>query len=173
MTIKEVLTSLLPAEAYAPSAPIVARHIDAEANLFSEVASSLERLHGAMHPVTAVHDIESWEQLFAIAPLPGSTTQQRIQAIQTKQAEVGGLSRKYFIQMARAAGYAITILEPLPFEVGIGRCGEALFQEEVRYVWQVQIDQRPEGATKASDEALRATFLDLKAAHTYCEFLLA
>lgn len=171
MTIKDVLTSMLPAEAYATNGPVITRHIEAEANLFRGVASLLERLHGAMHPVTAALDIEAWERLFAITPSPDSNTQQRIQAVQTKQAEVGGLSRAYFVQLARAAGYAITILEPSPFEVGLGRCGEALFQEEVRYVWQVQINQRPEGATEASDEALRATFLDLKAAHTYCEFL--
>ncbi|WP_052697998.1 putative phage tail protein [Luteibacter yeojuensis] len=171
MIINDVLKSLLPLGAYSANGPNISRHILAEAELFAELSAVLGRLHGALHPKTAVHDLEEWERLYAITPSPGSSLQQRSQAISSKQAEVGGLSKDYFKRLARAAGYAITILEPAPFEVGRCRCGDALYREEIRFVWQVHIDERPIGSTLASDEALEATFKDLKAAHTYCQFI--
>lgn len=171
MIITDVLRGLLPAEAYSPNATVVARFLEAEARLFTEIGAALDRVHGAMYPDSATQDIDAWERLYSLVPMPGMSFQQRAQAVRSKQAEVGGLSKDYFKQLARAAGYKVTILEPSPFEVGISRCGDALYQEEIRYVWQVHVDGRPGDATHASDEALRATFVDLKAAHTYCQFM--
>jgi uncharacterized protein YmfQ (DUF2313 family) len=170
VNIVDALRGTLPPVAYAPNEANLSRHIAAEAKIFESISVLLDRIHASLHPDTAIRDIAAWEHLYGLIARPDASSQQRIQAVQSKQAELGGLSKPYFEQLARAAGYAITILEPAPFEVGRSRCGEALYTDAIRFVWVVVVEERPAGATPSSDALLEATFHDLKAAHTFCQF---
>ena len=49
----------------------------------------------------------------------------------------GGQSRQYYIDVAWAVGFTITITEFEPFRVGSGRAGDYLAGEEWLFYWRV------------------------------------
>lgn len=117
------------------------------------------------------YSLSDWEHVLALMPPPNATPQERVQAVLAKLGELGGLSIPYFVRLAAAAGYAVTITEPKPWRVGHSHVDEPLYRQDVLFVWQVHIDRRPPSATPVTDAALEATFNNLKPAHTFCQFL--
>ena len=142
------LTSLLPRGA--------AWSRDADARLASLVAAlaavwewvarrDADLLEGEAFPGTAVALLPEWE---ATAGLPdpctpaGATIRERQQAVEARFAARGGQSRAYFIGLAAALGYEITIDEWSPFECGISECGNPWWEIGSplgRYVWKVTV----------------------------------
>jgi uncharacterized protein YmfQ (DUF2313 family) len=57
-----------------------------------------------------------------------------------KMTLVGAQSRQYFIGLAEAAGYHITITEFLPYMTGVSRCGDSRWYntgDTTHYLWQL------------------------------------
>lgn len=171
MSIAELLRSLLPPVAYDPHAPTVGAGLDADAAALQLAIDGAARVDAAMSPSTAGVDIGEWERLLGLLPLPDAAQADRVAAVLAKLGELGGLSIPYFIRLAASAGYIVSITEPRAFRAGVGRCGDRLYPEDIVFLWQVRIDQRPAGASAAMDAALQQTFDDLKPAHTLCQFV--
>jgi len=74
--------------------------------------------------------------------LPDSCTDQvdtlaeRRDALHSKLISVGGQSRQYFISLAQALGYSITISEFRSFVAGGGAAGGALTNSQWSHAWQ-------------------------------------
>lgn len=109
---------------------VTCARIDANAVLLSEEA----------FPDTTTILLPNWER---VAGLPDDCSQlgetyevRRLNLIQ-KLSSRGGQSKAYFIEVATALGYSVTITEFKPFRVGISRIGDPLCNEPWWFVWQV------------------------------------
>jgi uncharacterized protein YmfQ (DUF2313 family) len=66
-----------------------------------------------------------------------ATIQERINAVCAKFRARGGQSKEYYIAVAEALGYAITITEFVPFRVGHNHTGDALYGMAWAHTWRV------------------------------------
>ncbi|EDC8050954.1 DUF2313 domain-containing protein [Salmonella enterica] len=137
---RDVLALLLPPVSYDSSGPRLGAELQAEAALLSRSERAIRRLLTAITLTTSVDFLPDWERLYALTPSPDDTLQQRCQRVLAKISETGGLSREYFIQLAKTLGYDIAITEPEPFRCGRNRCGERLWIREIIWVWIVTIN---------------------------------
>ncbi len=69
----------------------------------------------------------------------GSTQQQRRGALTARIIQGGGQSRAYFVAVAAALGFTITIDEFTPMRAGLMRAGDRVRGREWRFVWQVNV----------------------------------
>ncbi len=117
-------------------------------------------------PDTSTQMLAWWERVCGLAPAANATVLQRQQAIVQAIRATGGLSRNYFISLAAALGYTVTIEELQPFMAGIGRAGDTLYISDIIYEWGVTTQSQ--GAT--NDANLEALLNKLKPAHTAVYF---
>jgi hypothetical protein len=68
-----------------------------------------------------------------------STTSDRRRAIQAKITALGGLNPQYYIDVAAALGYTITIDEFTPFWCGLGVAGEPCGDQDTIFYWRVNM----------------------------------
>jgi uncharacterized protein YmfQ (DUF2313 family) len=108
-----------------------------------EFARIIERdcdLLAESYPGTALETLTDWER---ICGLPDECTgvlgtiQQRRAAILAKLASRGGQSRQYYIDVAAALGFQITITEFNAFRTGVSRTSEHLCGVEWMFYWRV------------------------------------
>jgi uncharacterized protein YmfQ (DUF2313 family) len=123
-----------------------------QATVFTPPANALANLHaGAMRlleqeadPFYTIELLPEFETDYGL-PDPctpaGATIEQRRAALLAKIASVGGQSRAYFIGIAAALGYTITITEPRPFRFGSSRFGDGLRGPGWQFVWRVHAPQ--------------------------------
>lgn len=90
----------------------------------------------------------------------------------------------YFIRLAAAAGYTITISEPQPFRAGVNRAGDRLAREDIMWVWWVDVAAQSQTVwrfragsgtagsrlSQYSDAVIESLFNRLKPAHTAIRF---
>jgi uncharacterized protein YmfQ (DUF2313 family) len=144
---------------------------------------SAERLLAEAYPDGAHRLLASWERVCGLTPAADDPLQARRAAVIRKLRAVGGLSRVYFIALASAYGWVITIDELRPFMCGWDRCGDTLYEESVRWIWRVNAPSQSvysfRAGVSASGERLRwwvpntvleTMFETLKPAHTYVVF---
>jgi len=93
------------------------------------------------NPTTTSELLSDWER---VAGLPDrcsgvleETLQGRRNALLTKLSSTGGQSPAYFISIAAALGYQVTITEFRPFRVGRSKVGESLTNGDWQFAWQV------------------------------------
>lgn len=142
-----------------------------------------EQLLREEYPDLSVELLPAWERVCGLIPGAEDTIKSRQDRVIRKLRERGGLSREYFIALAAAMGWTITIEELQPFMSGIGRAGDVLYVPGVRFIWRVSISGQPlyyfrSGQSAAGERLLwwpLATELenllqDLKPAHTYIIF---
>jgi len=145
--------------------------------------ASADMLLQEMFPDVAYSTLADWERVCGLTPATDDTLQKRRDAVVQKLRERGGLSRSYFIALASALGWTITIEELIPFMCGWGRCGDALYVTDVRWIWRVNASgystylfrAGTSGSGErltwwAADANLETLFNDLKPAHTYVIF---
>lgn len=163
-----LLASLLPPVTYDPSGPRLSAELNAEAKLLTVLDSVIADLLSAIDPGTAINTLPDWERTYALTPGDGDTLQQRRDRVMSALAETGGLSREYFISLAKALGYDITIEEP----------------DEPMWRWTVNVNGAPEKVyyfrvgesvvgdrlEESGDPGLEMLFNKLKPAHTECVF---
>lgn len=108
---------------------------------FSRVEARADQLAVEVNPLNSVELLPDWERA---AGLPDkcsgqleTTLQGRRNAVIAKLASTGGQSVQYFIEVAAALGYTITITEFRPFQVGRSRVGEALTNGPWQFAWQI------------------------------------
>jgi len=176
MTHTEALTLLFPAEldgVFAADTALEGAALDA-------ARDNAELLLAEMHPDGSASLLDSWERVCGIDPEDATALMARQDAVLHKLRELGGLSRAYFIALAAYYGWAITIDELLPFMTGIGRCGDRLYENEVRWIWRVNVTGHEIYSFRAGRSGpgerlswwypnieLQTLMDDLKPAHTY------
>src|SRR5262245_26006811 len=92
------------------------------------------------YPGTALETLTDWERICGLPdPCTGplGTIQERRMAVLAKLASRGGQSRQYYIDVAAALGFHITIQEFKPFRVGVNRAGDHLAGIEWLFYWRV------------------------------------
>jgi len=90
-------------------------------------------------PATTQNLLMEWENSLGL-PDPctaaNPSIEQRQAAVRAKWGSRGALTTAYFVSMAAALGFAITITEFTPFAVDMG-CDQPLYEPAWAFVWQV------------------------------------
>lgn len=91
-------------------------------------------------PRTTVALLPEWERAFGLpdpcTPL-NATLEQRRAALLAKMTATGGQSIPYYVSVAAALGFPVTITEFRPFRVGRDRCGAGINGPGWGFTWQV------------------------------------
>jgi len=138
----QVLADLLPrgwAWSRDPTS-VLMRTIEGLAAEYARIHARDCDLLAESYPGTALETLTDWERICGLPdPCTGvlGTIQQRRLAILAKLASRGGQSKQYFIDVAAAVGFHITIEEFRPFRVGRNRTSHHLYGADWNYYWRV------------------------------------
>ncbi|SNT29105.1 Uncharacterized protein YmfQ in lambdoid prophage, DUF2313 family [Noviherbaspirillum humi] len=139
------LQALLPHGAVWPRNDDAAltRLLQAAADELARIDARSEQLVSEADPRTTAELLADWERnaglpdpALVVAGLSQSVAQRRT-ALVTRLTTVGGQSPAYFIALAGALGYTVTITDFKPFQAGVSRCGARLTNGAWRHAWQV------------------------------------
>lgn len=184
MTYSELLKALIPSTAYDTKAPLLTAELDAEGNALDLSSAKAMAVQDGVTPIYADDLLSDWERVLGLSADADSSYQERLQKVLAKLAEIGGLSRDYFIDIARSVGYTITIEELDIFRASESRAGDYLYEDEIIWVWQINVvggsiptylfraaeSSAGDSLEDFGDTIIEATFNDLKPAHTLCLF---
>ncbi|MGK0685334.1 YmfQ family protein [Serratia marcescens] len=179
-----LLGLLLPPKSYSLDGKRISAELLAEGNCLAQAENKSNEVLDGVTPLLAVSLLSDWERVLDISPGSGMTLQQRRQQVLARINATGGLSRAYFINLAKSLGYDITIDEPQPFRAGVSRAGDRLYVEDIIWVWIVnilnvnaQIYRFRAGSSVSGErlmtfggDVLEPMLNDLKPAHTYVVF---
>lgn len=112
-------------------------------------------------PRTATETLAEWERLLGlpdedVLEVP-ATTEARRQAVVSKLLKAGGQSRAYYITLAAACGYVVTIYDEYGlelFRVNRQRVGDRLYGPAWAHTWKVTV-QPPAGSALTHAELER------------------
>lgn len=138
--LADQLRLLLPPVSYSVNAPRLSAAIEAEAKGLEAGERSAETVYRTIFPDTG-EGLEDWERLLGL-PDPCvanqfQTTRQRINAVISKLKGRGGQSRPFFIALAKALGYDITITIFRPARAGLARAGDPINGGDWGFAWRV------------------------------------
>ena len=181
MTYADLLPLYYPPVSYDVRATRQAAERQAEAAIFDGVQTQSAQVLAAP---TAGGDIARCERLPGINPPQPDNYARRVADVLAKLNETGGLSIPYFIRLAAAAGYTITISEPQPFRAGVNRASDRLASEDIMWVWWVDVAAQSQTVwrfragsgtagsrlSQYSDAVIESLFNRLKPAHTAIRF---
>ena len=183
MAYRETLLGLLPPVAYNRNGIRVRQQAEVDGNALDAVQRNATAVADAIDPRTAGSLIAHWERVLDLSPA-GKNAQQRISACVAKINATSGLNIPYFIRLAAAAGYTISITEPQPFRAGTNRAGERIARADIMWVWWVHISSADnrisrfragisaagDALTDFGDAVIESIFKDLKPAFTDVRF---
>lgn len=140
---REQLKALLPPGQAFPREPGTTMEtlLDGLAEEWARIDARGEQLTIEANPQLTSELLSDWER---VAGLPDkcsgtleTTLQGRRQVLMAKLTATGGQSPAYFIAVAAALGYTVTIDEFRPFLAGFSRAGDALTNGDWVYTWRV------------------------------------
>lgn len=154
-----------------------------EGAALDEAQASSERLLENVFPGTAHALLKDWERVLGIQAEGDAPIKARRGTVLKKLREIGGISRQYFISLAESLGWTVTIDELLPFMAGWNRAGDRVYEDEVRWIWRVNVLGQSVYRFRAGESTagerltwwmpaavLESLLEDLKPAHTYVLF---
>jgi uncharacterized protein YmfQ (DUF2313 family) len=180
------LQALLPPGAAWPreDSATLTQTLWALAEEFARVDGRAATLRDEADPRTTFELLIDWERAFGL-PAPcmdgvSQTPQQRRNALVAQVTGIGDQSRQYFIDLAAAAGFTITITEFEPWTFG-KPFSEPLYGQTWRFAWQVNALLDTVGYWTFADpfstpfawwgnELLECLISRLKPAHTHVLF---
>lgn len=132
-----LLTNLMPkGPAWSEQDPLLDGEAEELARLHNRVMDLLEEYD----PRTTVELFGQWETEYSL-PDPCLTVSpsfiERRAALVAKVFGLGGQSPAFYVAVAAALGFAITITEFRPFRVDFNAVGDALYGEDWCFAWQV------------------------------------
>jgi uncharacterized protein YmfQ (DUF2313 family) len=138
---KNQLANLLPAgPAWDLDGSSAEQFLDAWAEEFFRAQARAAALITEADPRSTFDLLPDYERIFGLPTdcMIGvdQTLAQRRNALLAQMTSIGGQSRQYFIDLAAAAGFVITITEFKPFSVG-GTVDDVLWGPDWAYAWQV------------------------------------
>lgn len=139
-TLADQLRLLLPPVSYDGTAPYLSATIEAEANALNLADASSSTVYSAIFPDTG-EGLADWERVLGLPDqcLVGyaQTIGQRVQAVVSKLQARAGQSKPFFIALAKAMGYDITITTFRPARAGLARAGDPLNGGDWNFTWRV------------------------------------
>lgn len=183
MSYRDTLLGLLPPVSYARNGEKQQQQAQIDGAVLDGIQTQAQSIANAITPPSSGSLIADWERVLGLDGT-GKSYAQRIAAAVAQINATGGLSIPYFINLASAAGYTITIDEPQPFRAGINRAGDRLAPEDIIYTWRVNVVGnsqtvwrfRAGGSTAGerlsaySDAVIETIIQALKPAHTWVGF---
>ncbi|WP_095157195.1 YmfQ family protein [Pseudomonas sp. Irchel 3E13] len=158
-TLADQLRLLLPPVSYSGNAPYLSATIEAEANAMNLADAQASRVYSAIFPDSG-EGLADWERVLAL-PDPcvagiARTVGQRVQAVVSKLQGRAGQSKGFFIALAKAMGYDITITTFQPARAGLARAGDPINGGDWSFTWRVNapavtVTHARAGATGAGD----------------------
>ncbi len=139
MNHADLLKLLLPPVSYDPSGPLLGAELAAEGRALDAAQSGASSLLAEMDPRSAYTLFSDWERAFGLPDSCAGADQsmsQRRAALVARVTGMGGQSAEYFMALAGAAGYAITVSEFTPHSVD-DDVDAGLMDEPWRFAWQV------------------------------------
>ena len=138
----DLLKTLLPPVSYDPTASSLAAQIGAEGAALDDALAAGLRVLSAITPDGEAELLPDWERVYGLpdaclADIESSVTS-RIAAVIDKIRRGGGLSRQFFIDLAAALGYSISITEYSPLTVS-SPVTYPLYDTDSQYYWQVSL----------------------------------
>lgn len=115
--------------------------LQALASSFQRSDNDAQRLLSGAFPTTATIMLAEWESTLglpddcAISEIGSIRDRQR--AVVSKLISNGGMNRSYYVQVAAALGYTITITQFRPAMAGMSVCGDALNGDEWPFTWRI------------------------------------
>ena len=107
---------------------------------FARLHTRARQLIKEVDPRSTVELINEWETLTGL-PDPcvslTQTLQQRRLAVVEKLTRIASLSPRYYIEVANALGYEVSITEFKPFRVGASKMGESVNGLDWQFTWRV------------------------------------
>jgi len=139
-TLADQLRLLLPPVSYDGSAPYLSATIEAEANAISLAETQANITYDAIFPDSG-EGLADWERVLGL-PDPcligqEQTVGQRVRAVISKLQGRAGQSKPFFIALAKALGYDITITTFKPARAGIARAGDPINGGDWGFTWRV------------------------------------
>lgn len=84
--------------------------------------------------------LTDWETMLGIpdecTPADQTIDERRVQ-VKQKLSTLGGMSAKFYIDLAKLLGFDIEVFNPIPFTVGRQRVGDGLYNNSIRDVFEV------------------------------------
>ncbi|MCX8962127.1 DUF2313 domain-containing protein [Erwinia psidii] len=179
-----LLGLMLPPRSYTPGQKQINAELRSEGNTLALAELKSDEILTGITPIFVTSLLTDWERVLGLTSDGSMTLLQRRQQVIAAINATGGLSRRYFIGLAQALGYDITIDEPEPFRAGKNRAGDRIWIPEIIFVWIVNISEGTvpvyrfrAGSSVASERLLsfgtnliENLFKDLKPAHTQVIF---
>lgn len=137
-----LLKSLLPPVSYDPYGPAISAQLDADGAALDDALAAGLRVLAAITPDGDTELLPDWERVYGLpdaclADIDSSVTS-RVAAVIDKIRRGGGLSRQFFIDLAAALGYTISITEFSPHTV-VSPVTYPLYDTDSQYYWQVNL----------------------------------
>lgn len=185
MKHKDVLKLLFPVELEGDFEGDIA----IEGKQLDDFCARANDLLAEMFPDTTVELIADWERMceITIDPNDPPPLEARRQKVIAKLRALGGISRQYYIDLAKELGRDIEIIEYNYqfFRTGISKCGDPVYEESELWHWTVKFLNPTEffyfkaGISRCGepllwwrkDAELEDLITDLKPAHTYVDFI--
>lgn len=183
MNNTELLKRLLPTGVFDTSAPLIATELLAEGSALDVAQATVDLLLNECDPRTTLYHLTDWERALGLPDLCVGlqpTVDQRRAAVVAKATQHPNLSRAYFIKLAAALGYTITITEFSVYSV-ISALNAPVYDWRWLFSWQVNapiINTHGYTVLSAVNEALSGTGNEIlecvirknRPAHTYVQF---
>lgn len=136
-----MLQALLPRGPAWPRKPggILTRLLAAEADELGRIDRRVQDLLNEADPRTATDTLPDWERVLGLpddCSTAASSIQERRSAVIGKFAGVGGQSTPYFISVAAALGYTVTITKFRPHTCEYD-CEHPIYDDPWAFAWQV------------------------------------
>lgn len=142
MTHSDLLKRLLPPVSYDGAGVLLAGELSAEGAALDLAQAKADQLLPEVDPRTTSVTLADWERVYDLpdrcvrAAGISQTFAERIAALVALVAMRGGQSRAFFIALAAAIGYAITITELTPTTTEMDTDLPA-YDDQYRFVWVV------------------------------------
>jgi uncharacterized protein YmfQ (DUF2313 family) len=142
MSHAELLRHLLPPSSYDLAAPALGAELDAEGAALDLAQGYADQILQETDPRSTAALLTDWERVYGlsdpyiVAAGISQSFQERRAALVTKVTMRGGQSPAFFVALAAALGYAITITECHP-QTSEDDTEYAAHDERFRFVWYV------------------------------------
>ncbi len=182
----DLLKTLLPPVSYDLAGPEISAQLDAEGSALDDAWATALRVLAAITPDGDAQLLPDWERVYGLPDAcladVESSVSSRIAAVIDKIRRGGGLSRQFFIDLAAALGYAITITEFSPHTV-ISPVTYPLYDIDSQYYWQVTMSSATPPRLRTVIDSVTTPFVvyqtgllecllqKLKPAHTELQFV--
>lgn len=140
---REQLKALLPPGRALPREPgtTLETLLDGMADELARLDGRAEVLLEEANPLTTYELLPDWERVAGLPDKCAGTLEDTIQgrrnALVSKLASSGGQSAAYFIEVAAALGYVVSITEYRPFRAGLSAAGDPLSNGDWIFTWRI------------------------------------